>query len=191
MENNMICKKCGAVLPDGIPSCPACGTDVGKDNNSSSAGSSASFSEKASEFFTTVDTTARKFSLKWAMLTCLKYKYADFKGRACRSEYWYFALGMLLMYIVLGFIVGILAFITGLSQLFFIISILPFVLLCPSLAVSVRRLHDLNYSGWWILGYMVLSMIPLVSFIVAIVYLVYMAKKGTAGVNRFGADPLV
>jgi len=116
-----------------------------------------------------------------ALQVCLKEKYIDFNGRARRSEYWWFALFTWAGTIVLSFIdnlvfgvdasVGILSSIWGLA------------ILLPSLAVGVRRLHDLEKSGWWLL----LSLIPLIGFLVLLFWFV---KQGTDGQNRFGADPL-
>lgn len=98
-----------------------------------------------------------------AVSTCFT-KYFTFSGRASRSEYWFFAL--------LGFIIGL---IPGLN-------LLGLVLFIPSLAVTVRRLHDTDRSGWW----MLLALIPLIG---GIVLLVFMCLEGTRGPNRFGADP--
>lgn len=64
-----------------------------------------------------------------------------------------------------------------------ILSFLSLALVLPSLAVALRRLHDLDRSGWWIL----ISFVPIVG---AIVLLVWFCTKGTAGSNKFGADPL-
>jgi len=92
--------------------------------------------------------------------TCLK-KYADFKGRAGRSEYWWFALFLF---------IGSFASRYG-GSLYFIWTI---VFLLPNLAVSVRRLHDTNHSGWWIL-------FPVVN-------LVFLVMPTKPGANRFGGD---
>ncbi len=59
----------------------------------------------------------------------------------------------------------------------------------PNLAVNVRRLHDRDMSGWWLLGLVVLSAIPVVGIIVSIGWLVLMFLPGTQGPNRFGPDP--
>ena len=102
--------------------------------------------------------------------------YVNFSDRACRSEYWYWILfiiiGEIVVYIIDAVIgVGIVSTIFGLGTIL------------PSLAVAVRRLHDLDRSGWWIL----LSLIPLVG---AIILLIWYCSKGTDGPNRFGADRL-
>lgn len=111
-------------------------------------------------------------------------KYAVFSGRARRKEYWYFALGYLVLYVacalidwVLGPIWSLIGEDIGLFGL-----LLAIGLFLPSLAVTVRRLHDTDRSGWWIL----IFFIPIVGVIVAVVFL---ASKGTEGDNRFGPDP--
>jgi uncharacterized membrane protein YhaH (DUF805 family) len=84
-----------------------------------------------------------------AVSTCLK-KYADFSGRAPRSELWWFFLFQILVLIVAGFLGEIVYGVVALG------------LLLPSLAVGARRLHDIGKSGWWQLliltgiGYLVL-----------------------------------
>jgi uncharacterized membrane protein YhaH (DUF805 family) len=62
-------------------------------------------------------------------------------------------------------------------------------ILVPSIAVNVRRLHDRDMSGWWYLGFIVLSNIPLLGILIALGYLVLMFLPGTPGPNRFGEDP--
>lgn len=101
--------------------------------------------------------------------------YARFSGRATRPEYWWYSLFTMLLQI------GFIALAIMISQTFSLISmVVMLALLVPSLAVTVRRLHDANYSGWWLL----LVLIPL-GFIVVLVFAVL---PGTQGPNRFG-DP--
>ncbi|QYX55715.1 DUF805 domain-containing protein [Roseovarius sp. SCSIO 43702] len=136
---------------------------------------------------------------KEAVRTVLKEKYATFQGRAPRSEFWWFMLFVTLVGIVL---IG-LAFAFGggrmmeggepsaLSMIFFgLYGIFYLAVLIPSIAVSVRRLHDRNMSGWWYLGMIVASFIPFVGFIASIAFLVIMCLKGTDGENKYGPDPL-
>lgn len=102
-------------------------------------------------------------------------KYATFSGRAARSEYWYWTLFTVIIQIVAAILDGIL-------DLTLLETILSFALLLPSLAVAVRRLHDIDRSGWWIL---------IMFTIIGIVLLIYWdCVKGTDGPNRFGPDPL-
>ena len=63
-------------------------------------------------------------------------------------------------------------------------------IIVPTLAVTVRRLHDRDMSGWWYLGFIVLSAIPLVGWIASIAQIVIFCLPGTPGPNRFGEDPL-
>ncbi len=100
-----------------------------------------------------------------AIKICLS-KYADFKGRASRSEYWWFLLFTLIVY-------GVTAFLPIIS----LIAVLA--LLVPSISAAVRRLHDTDRSGWWYL----LSLVPVVGTIVLIVFL---CQRGTEEQNRFG-----
>jgi uncharacterized membrane protein YhaH (DUF805 family) len=102
-------------------------------------------------------------------------KYVGFEGRAPRSEYWYWTLFSVIANIVAGIIDSALSL--GLVGL-----VVSLALLLPSIAVSIRRLHDLDRTGWWLL--IVLTGIG------AIVLLVWDCMKGTTGSNRFGADPL-
>ncbi len=107
--------------------------------------------------------------------TCLN-KYIDVEGRAARSEYWWFILFNIIAIIVASGIDMVI----GLPIFYFVVSL---GLLAPSITVGVRRLHDKDKSGWWILIWFV----PLVGWLIMIVWYV---QKGTDGPNRFGPDPL-
>jgi uncharacterized membrane protein YhaH (DUF805 family) len=96
----------------------------------------------------------------------------DFTGRALRSEYWYWILGIVIISVVLS-IIDISIGTQVLSYLFSLATLLP------GLAVGARRLHDTDRSGWWLL----LGLIPLVG---AIILIVWFATEGTSGPNRFG-----
>ena len=102
--------------------------------------------------------------------------YVNFRDRACRSEYWYWVL-----FVILGDIVTII--IDALIGAQVTSSIFGLVVLIPGIAVSIRRLHDLDRTGWWIL----LGFIPLIGWIILLIWYV---TKGTDGPNRFGPDPL-
>lgn len=99
-------------------------------------------------------------------------KYVVFTGRARRSEFWWFVLFSILVNIVAGFI----DYILGIQALGFLAML---GLLLPSLGVAVRRLHDTDRSGWWIL----IGLIPLIG---AIVLIVWYASEGSPGENRYG-----
>ncbi len=103
-------------------------------------------------------------------------KYADFTGRARRSEFWWFVL--------FNFIVSLAAmFIDNVIFGGDVISLLAAIaLFLPGLAVGVRRLHDVDRSGWWIL----IALIPILG---AIVLIVWGATEGSNSANRFGPQP--
>jgi uncharacterized membrane protein YhaH (DUF805 family) len=94
-------------------------------------------------------------------------KYAQFSGRARRPEYWYFVLFNFLITFGLGIIDGILPFTSEGSGLGILGGLYSLAVLIPSLAVTIRRLHDTGRSGWWVL----ISLIPLIGFIILIVFL--------------------
>jgi uncharacterized membrane protein YhaH (DUF805 family) len=111
-------------------------------------------------------------------------KYADFNGRARRSEYWWFYLAYFLAAILVAVVGEISSSQSGqLGAISYLAAIVCLGLFLPMLAVEVRRLHDIDKSGWNILWFM----IPIVGFILRIVWL---CRRGTVGDNRFGPDPL-
>ena len=117
-------------------------------------------------------------------------RYADFSGRSRRKEYWMFQLLMLLVYVPLGILMGIGAAMggdNGPGGLFYLALVAMLLLMLavfiPGLAVQVRRFHDQDKSGWFVL----LNLIPYVG---GLVVLVFMCLRGTAGPNRFGDDPV-
>ncbi len=103
-------------------------------------------------------------------------KYAEFSGRARRKEYWMFILVNLIISVVLSIFEGLLG---GPGFVGILYSLLVFI---PSFAVAVRRLHDTERSGWWLL----ILLVPLIG---AIVLLVFMLLDGTPGDNDYGSDP--
>jgi uncharacterized membrane protein YhaH (DUF805 family) len=106
--------------------------------------------------------------LHW-YVDCLK-NYTGFAGRARRKEFWWFALISFIIAVVLMAILRPLPYIYLLA------------VLLPSLAVTVRRLHDTGRTAWWLLWY-------LLPFIGSIVLIVVAATDGNAGANNFGPDP--
>ena len=112
--------------------------------------------------------------MKW-YLEVLK-KYAVFNGRARRTEYWMFFLFNFMIGVVLGIVGGIL----GVAYL--IVTLYVLAVIIPGIAVSVRRLHDTERSGWGLL----ISFVPLIG---AIVLLVFMVQDSKPGQNQYGANP--
>ncbi len=102
-------------------------------------------------------------------------KYVQFGGRSSRSEYWYWTLFVIIISIAASVVDGMLD--SGLVS-----RIVGLAVLLPSLAVSSRRLHDIDRSFWWVL----------ITFtVIGVLLLIYWAcVRGTAGPNRFGPDPL-
>ncbi|MEE1023191.1 MAG: DUF805 domain-containing protein [Muribaculaceae bacterium] len=108
-------------------------------------------------------------------------KYAVFSGRASRSEYWYFTLAM---FIVNSILVSLSGVYTDSPSIFWssVMSIFGLAVLIPSLAVSVRRMHDIGKGGGWIF----ITLVPLVGWIW---YLVLCCTASQPGGNRFGPYP--
>jgi uncharacterized membrane protein YhaH (DUF805 family) len=153
--------------------------------------------------------------VEWA--TRPQKKYAEFSGRAPRAEYWWYVLGLIVAAIVISIIEGIAGVNTMVAGIYGPLTVLLWIgTLVPSIAVAVRRLHDTNRPGWWLLAYFIpyaigfammgpailnpgnggamasfgLGMIFfLIGFIMAIVILVFTIQEGTKGTNKYGDDP--
>ncbi len=151
--------------------------------------------------------------MDWMLLPFRRY--FEFSGRSRRREFWMF---MLLNFIVACVLAGptyykmlqgvaasaaaaetgevmnadfaaeLMASTVTLSMLglYGLYALIAFI---PSIAVTIRRLHDRNMSGWWYLGFILLSLIPVVGFVASIVLVVILCLDGTPGPNRFGPDP--
>lgn len=135
--------------------------------------------------------SGRAMSFMELVQTCLRLKYAGFQGRARRSEYWWFMLFYTILLTVVVTITETLVFMTwkadgSMSIVGMLVSALAglimLAMIAPSLAVTVRRLHDLGWSGWWLLA----QVIPFVS----IVMLIGFMMRGNDGPNKYGPDPL-
>jgi uncharacterized membrane protein YhaH (DUF805 family) len=121
-----------------------------------------------------------------SLRSCLLDNFATGRGRASRSEYWWFQLCVL---VVMGFwpmpfdagIMGEVPVLPSLTSLL-VPLLVALALLIPSSSVTIRRLHDIDKSGLWLL----LGLVPLVGMILI---LVYTCRRGTPGQNRFGPDP--
>lgn len=94
--------------------------------------------------------------------------YAGFSGRARRSEYWYF----FLFNSIISFVLSFVGELVGFRMLSYVYSL---AVLIPSIAVGVRRMHDVNKSGWFLL-------IPIYNLVLA-------CTSGTNGENQYGEDP--
>ena len=119
--------------------------------------------------------------MEWMLLPLRRY--ADFSGRSRRKEYWMFILGVIIAAIVASILDGVLGMSGMVGGIYGPITLLLFLaVLIPGIAVQVRRFHDQDKSGWFVL----LGLIP---FVGSIAVLVFMCLEGTAGANRFGANP--
>ena len=109
-------------------------------------------------------------------------KYAVFSGRARRKEYWFFVLFNIIISIVLAVIDGVTGSFSPEAGMGLLGGIYTLAVLIPGIAVSVRRLHDTERSGWWLL----IALVPLIG---AIVLLVFTAQDSKPGQNQYGANP--
>lgn len=150
--------------------------------------------------------------VQWAFLPLEKF--FQFHGRSPRAEYWWFWV----LCLVLGVITGLFDELAGLndpSAPFTLTTPVSFVLLIPSLAVTVRRLHDINKSGWVMLGYFIALYVPFIlvfltpvgwillftlgetivwiavgaMMITAVKFVLLMATDGSPGDNLYGPNP--
>lgn len=145
----VFCRGCAKEIDQTAITCPGCGAP--QTSNAS-----------------TVTTTAGEVSGFGWYVEGMK-KYATFTGRARRKEYWMFFLFNVIIAAVLGFIEALVGGPGILSNLY------SLVVLLPGIAVGIRRMHDTDRSGWWIL--------------VPIANIVFLATEGQRGDNRFGSDP--
>ena len=114
-----------------------------------------------------------------ATVVCMR-KYTNFTDRASRQEYWLFSLAMIFLSTIAGIVDSTLLGIPFFDLDFFtpIYSIFLITTLIPSVAVSVRRLHDVNKSGWWtLIGITGIGLIPLIY---------WACKKSDETVNHYG-----
>ena len=140
-------------------------------------------------------------NFKNAIKTCLKDKYANFKGRASRSEFWFFYL-----FLAIGYGISISTIFISIKLFIGTISIFVLAMIIPGIAVTVRRLHDINKSGWFqaipipagILETIFaesrqesLEIIFLIIGLLCYVYLIILlCTAGDNKENRFGKNPL-
>lgn len=112
--------------------------------------------------------------MQWFILAMKNFR--NFSGRARRKEYWMF----FLFYMILAMVFSFVDIVLGLPAIF--LNIFIIVMLVPTIAICVRRLHDTGRSGWWYL----INFVPVIGFIV---WLVFTVQAGETQDNRFGPDP--
>ncbi len=114
----------------------------------------------------------------WQAIASGFRNYVTFSGRAVRSEYWFWVLFTVLATLAAGILDAAIFPNSSVSPLTSVFDVATFL---PGLAVSIRRLHDIDRTGWWILIALTL---------IGVFLLIYWAcKRGTAGANRYGPDP--
>jgi uncharacterized membrane protein YhaH (DUF805 family) len=118
-------------------------------------------------------------------------KYAEFDGRSRRKEYWMFVLFNFLAILALAAIGGVgLAISEDYGGILFVpLGIYVLATIIPGLAVGVRRLHDTGKSGWLLLVFMLVGMIPFIGLIGAIIQIVFMCQDSDPGTNQYGPNP--
>lgn len=124
----------------------------------------------------------RQLGFGEAINIVLAQNYCNFTGRASRSEYWWWVLFMAILGFVIGFLLGIIGASATTVQV--IQSLVSLIFLLPGLGVAIRRLHDINKSGWWLF----LALIPLVG---AIILIIWFCKPSDPGINAYGDEPYV
>lgn len=117
--------------------------------------------------------------MEWMLMPLRRY--AQFSGRSRRKEYWMYTLFIVLVSLIAGAIDGALG-LAGEAGYGPLGGIFALATLVPSIAVGIRRLHDTDRSGWWLL----IALVPLIG---AFVLLYFFVSEGTSGPNRFGEDP--
>jgi uncharacterized membrane protein YhaH (DUF805 family) len=110
---------------------------------------------------------------------------ADFNGRSQRMEYWMFQLALFLLYLLIAVLAVPFVRLSGgdgWAAAYSLRALVQIVLLIPLVAIQVRRFHDQDRSGWFVL----LNLIP---FVGGLIVLLFMCLEGTRGANRFGPVP--
>ncbi|HEX8596591.1 MAG TPA: DUF805 domain-containing protein [Pseudomonas sp.] len=109
-------------------------------------------------------------------------KTGDFEGRSTRKEFWVFFFGSLLLAMPIVFLDTILGLYSPDAGMGPLTGLVLFLMVIPSFSLSVRRLHDIDFSGWWFF-------VGLVPFVGPVIQLILFTMAGTDGPNRYGASP--
>lgn len=147
------CPHCNQEVQNSLTICSHCGADLTTQDNSAKKEST----ESVNSIATTQTTTAQTLLYQENELDFKKlaiqplYQYFDFKGRATRTEFWGFTLFSWIINFIGGFFLGILGALTHLSIFGIISWLISLFFIIPGITVSVRRLHDIGYSGWYLI----------------------------------------
>ena len=120
-------------------------------------------------------------TMNWFM-DALRNKYATFEGRARRKEYWFYVLFYVLVLCGLALVDGLTGTFSEEAGLGLLSGLFVLATLVPSLAVTVRRLHDTDRSGWWVL----IGLVPIAG---DLVLLVFTLMDSQPGANQYGSNP--
>ncbi|WP_211271277.1 DUF805 domain-containing protein [Moraxella pluranimalium] len=143
------------------------------------------------KFATDINNSLVKINSKETPATFVDYavqtvtkNYANFNGRVRRKEYWGTMLVYMIVAVILSMLMNITFWISEYLSYFFVLvaSIFYLAMIVPIIALTVRRLHDVDKSGWWYF----ISLVPLIG---GIWLLILLCTEGTRGENQFGADP--
>ena len=128
-----------------------------------------------------------------AIQSCFK-KFSDFKGRASKSEFWFFLLFEFIYMFIAGFLLGAMGVREETINIAILILIIP--VLVPGIAVTARRIHDFNQSGWmqciFIPGFFADEFLGtgyVLYFITFVLFAFYCSQGATSGKNKFGVKP--
>lgn len=191
-DNAVVCTKCGVLVGDGNKFCPNCGAEpdplavicvkCGYELKPIRPNGTSTTQHNKVENY---DVHNQDNDFVWAVKTCFA-KYSTFSGRARRKEFWYWYLFTCLVVIVM-YVIGILLTIAFYSEvpvkiLIALMCIWGITIFIPTLAVSVRRLHDAGFSGWNFLA----GLVPIAGGIILTIMFCY---DSVPGINKYGANP--
>lgn len=107
-------------------------------------------------------------------------KYCCFSGRASRSEFWFWTLGLAIAQVIIGMVLKMIGASLEITQV--VSGLFTLAVILPNLGVAVRRLHDTGRAGGWIF-------INLIPFVGQILYIIWLCQPSQVGDNRFGPMP--
>jgi uncharacterized membrane protein YhaH (DUF805 family) len=190
----MFCSKCGKENLDSNQFCGSCGQPLLVNEPHPSYPPTPQYQYQIPPIYPFYPQPVPSESAFSLYLGCFK-KYAQFQGRARRSEYWFFCLFHMLAIFALT-ILGIAIMVPfarnpGFGKfLGLIVAGIYFVVgIIPSLSVLTRRLHDTGRSGTWAVFFAIGSIIPLINLIATIVHIVFTVQDSQPGTNQYGVSP--
>lgn len=178
-QAQLTCSNCGTPLEPNTLFCSNCGTPVGTDTTTPEAVKTSPTQRTNSVY----DWEPFELNELDTLTFVLTKKYIEFQGRASRSEFFRYNLMISLCLTIISIIMGIIKLITNdimtAIVLYILLGIIDLALILPGLAIAVRRLHDTNKSGW----YLLINLIPIVG---PIWFLILMLTKGDVYTNNYG-----